>query len=110
MHADNQQQPQNSERPAGAGATASGPTILVADDMSIVREPIAASLRAAGYDVACAVDGREALALIQSRRPKLILLDLNMPFLDGLAVMRTMNSLGPEFHAIVMLLSGPVDD
>jgi hypothetical protein len=44
LHADNQQ-PQ-SERSAN-GHTAGGPTILVADDMSIVREPIAASLRAA---------------------------------------------------------------
>jgi CheY-like chemotaxis protein/HD-like signal output (HDOD) protein len=108
LHADNQQNQQQPDRPAAAGG-AGGPTILVADDMSIVREPIAASLRAAGYDVACAADGKEALALIQSRRPKLILLDLNMPFLDGLAVMRAMNSLGPEFHAIVMLLTSDSD-
>jgi two-component system chemotaxis response regulator CheY len=94
---------------AAAGAGAAGPTILVADDMSKVREPIAASLRAAGYDVACAADGKEAMALIQSRRPELILLDLNMPLLDGLGVMRAMNALPPEFHATVLLLTSDSD-
>jgi HD-like signal output (HDOD) protein/CheY-like chemotaxis protein len=89
--------------------TPSGPTVLVADDMSIVREPIVASLRAAGYDAVCAADGREAVALIRARRPRLILLDLNMPELDGLEVIRAMNALPPEFHAQVILLTAESD-
>ena len=92
-----------------APAPAGGPTVLVADDMSIVREPIAASLRAAGYTVVCAADGREAMELIQSHRPRLILLDLNMPVLDGLGVMRAMNALDAAFHGIVMLLTSDSD-
>jgi CheY-like chemotaxis protein len=99
-----QGQPQDAAAPP-----ATGPTILVADDMSIVREPIAASLRAAGYAVVCAADGKDAMALIQSHRPRLILLDLNMPLLDGLGVMRAMNALDAEFHGIVMLLTSDSD-
>jgi HD-like signal output (HDOD) protein/CheY-like chemotaxis protein len=93
----------------GSVHTPAGPTVLVADDMSIVREPIAASLRAAGYDAVCASDGREAVALIRGRRPRLILLDLNMPELDGLEVIRAMNALPPEFHAQVILLTAESD-
>jgi CheY-like chemotaxis protein len=79
-----------SQDAAAATPPVSGaPTVLVADDMSIVREPIAASLRAAGYVVVAAADGKEAVELIQSHRPRLILLDLNMPVLDGLGVMRS---------------------
>jgi two-component system chemotaxis response regulator CheY len=89
--------------------TPTGPTVLVADDMSIVREPIAASLRAAGYNAVCAADGREALALIRSSRPRLILLDLNMPELDGLEVIRAMNALPAEYHAQVILLTAESD-
>lgn len=112
MSADNTQDHQEpttgaaAPAPAGAGGS---PTVLVADDMSIVREPIAASLRAAGYDVVCAADGKEAMAMIQSRRPELILLDLNMPLLDGLGVMRAMNALPTEFHATVLLLTSDSD-
>src|SRR5690349_17458795 len=92
-----------------AAAAPPAPTVLVADDMSIVREPIAASLTAAGYNVVCAADGKEALDLIRSRRPQLIVLDLNMPLLDGLAVMRAMNALPPEYHAAVILLTADCD-
>lgn len=93
----------------GSAHTHAGPTVLVVDDMSIVREPIATSLRAAGYDAVCAADGREAVALIRARRPRLILLDLNMPELDGLEVIRAMNALPAEFHAQVILLTADSD-
>jgi len=84
-------------------------TILIADDMNIVREPIAASLRAAGYEVLCACDGKEALELIRSHRPRLALLDLNMPVLDGLAVVRAMHALPSAYHAQVILLTADTD-
>jgi len=95
--------------PAPAPATTAAPTVLIADDMSIVREPIAASLRAAGYNAICAADGKEAVAMIQSHRPRLILLDLNMPSLDGLDVIRAMNAMPPEFQVQVILLTADSD-
>jgi two-component system chemotaxis response regulator CheY len=92
-----------------SGADPSDRTILIADDMNIVREPIAASLRAAGYEVICACDGKEALELIRSTRPRLALLDLNMPVLDGLAVIRAMHALPSAYHAHVILLTADTD-
>ena len=58
---------------------------LVVDDMAVFREPIAATLRREGYETSCARDGGEALTLASQERPDLILLDMGMPVMDGLA-------------------------
>jgi CheY-like chemotaxis protein len=64
------------------------PTILVVDDAAICREPIAASLRAAGYRTLCAGNGQEALWIVEQQRPDLVLLDIAMPVMDGIATLR----------------------
>ncbi|MEK6676751.1 MAG: HDOD domain-containing protein [Planctomycetota bacterium] len=79
--------------------------ILVADDFALCREPIAEALRGAGYEVICAADGSEALSAIQEHHPDLVLLDVNMPKLDGLSVLRTIRC-NPEFsHTPVIMLT-----
>ena len=60
-----------------------GSLVLVVDDDVDIREVTAAVLTTAGYTVITACDGRQALELLRSIRPALILLDLNMPNLDG---------------------------
>jgi len=77
--------------------------ILVVDDMALCREPIAEALRANGYEVECAADGREALNILRKRQADLVLLDLNMPELDGLAVLRTMRR-NPDLMNIPVIL------
>ena len=67
-------------------------TILVVDDMAVFREPIAASLRAEGYETICAANGREALGLVKSHSPDLILLDVAMPVMDGLEFLRAVQA------------------
>ncbi len=62
--------------------------ILVVDDMAVFREPIAASLRLKGYETICAANGKEALEIAQNHKPDLILLDLGMPIMDGMAVLK----------------------
>jgi CheY-like chemotaxis protein len=58
--------------------------ILIVEDNAIVRGALAICLRKAGYAVATASDGREALDLLRGRpAPDLILLDMLMPVLDG---------------------------
>ena len=64
------------------------PLVLVADDDPTIRLVARETLLAAGYRVNCAADGREALALFESDPPDLVLLDMNMPNLDGLTACR----------------------
>jgi len=57
--------------------------VLVVDDDQDQREVLSALLESAGYAVAQATDGREALAKAKARRPKVIILDLMMPTMNG---------------------------
>jgi len=60
--------------------------ILVADDKASSRELVRTVLEHSGYEVLEAADGAEALAMAQDKEPDLILLDLQMPALDGFGV------------------------
>jgi CheY-like chemotaxis protein len=62
--------------------------ILVVDDMAVFREPIAASLRLGGFEASCAADGEEALRMTRADHPDLILLDVSMPNMDGMAFLK----------------------
>jgi DNA-binding response OmpR family regulator len=61
--------------------------IVVADDDRMFRKVAETTLRRQGYDVATASDGEEALQLIRSERPDMIILDLIMPKLQGFDVL-----------------------
>lgn len=63
-------------------------TVMVADDSNDVRELIALQLRPLGYQIVEAANGQEALELAQQASPSLILMDIHMPVLDGLAATR----------------------
>src|SRR4051812_47065904 len=65
-------------------------TVLIVDDLSIFREPIDAVLRAQGYRTLMASNGREALGIMTSQVPDLVLLDLSMPSMDGVRVLTRM--------------------
>jgi DNA-binding response OmpR family regulator len=64
--------------------------ILVVDDSVTVRRLIAARLSADGYEVVEAEDGMQALELVRSERPALVVLDKVMPKLDGFEVVRAL--------------------
>ena len=61
--------------------------IIVADDDRMFRKVAETTLRRQGYDVTTASDGEEALQLIRSERPDMIVLDLIMPKLQGFDVL-----------------------
>ncbi|MDF1566146.1 MAG: response regulator [Deltaproteobacteria bacterium] len=63
------------------------PEVLVVDDSLSVRRHLEKTLRAAGYQVRCAVDGADALAEARASAPDLILTDLEMPVLHGFELM-----------------------
>ena len=62
--------------------------VVVADDDRMFRKAAETTLRRQGYTVATASDGEEALQLIRSERPDIIVLDLIMPKLQGFDVLR----------------------
>ena len=57
--------------------------ILVVDDDPFIRDVIAELLAEEGYPVATAADGAEALRFVVATRPSLVLLDMDMPVVDG---------------------------
>jgi two-component system, OmpR family, response regulator len=77
--------------------------LLVVDDEPNIRELLSASLRYAGFEVATASDGQQALALAESFRPDLLVLDVMMPGLDGFGVVRRLRQSGK--HTPVLFLT-----
>ena len=70
----------------------SGSRVLVIDDEDMVREVVTRYLQVEGYEVAGAADGAEGLRLARSWSPDLIVLDLMLPVMDGLAVCRAVRA------------------
>jgi phosphoserine phosphatase RsbU/P len=70
----------------------SRPEILVVDDDALSRKVLAQLLSAAGYNCRVSKDGSEALDIIHSSPPSLLLLDFDMPGLDGAQVLRCLRS------------------
>ena len=70
--------------------------ILVADDDDDVRSLIARNLSRAGYQVIEATDGAQAIELAQSQLPNLALIDIKMPRMDGIAVLRALQTMQPH--------------
>ena len=63
-------------------------TILLVEDDEQTRKAVAANLEGHGYGIRAAADGEEAIVLWELRRPDLILLDLGLPGIDGIGVLR----------------------
>jgi DNA-binding response OmpR family regulator len=77
---------------------------LIADDDAGIRRLLAAVLELEGWDVWCARDGEEALALAAEYRPDAVLLDVLMPKADGLTALRRLReSEGGRDCAVVMV-------
>ncbi len=76
--------------------------ILVVDDDDDVRESLRRSLAFEGYDVRTAADGEQALAAIAERVPDAVVLDLQMPRLDGLATCRRLRAAGHDLPILML--------
>lgn len=83
--------------------------VLVVDDMAIVREPIAASLCDAGFEVKQAGNGKEALLILKDWMPQVILLDVAMPEIDGLTFLKMIRETAACKNLPVILLTAISD-
>jgi DNA-binding NtrC family response regulator len=76
--------------------------ILVIDDEQGIRNLLDTLLRRKGYDVILAESGRKGLELFRREHPDVIVLDLKMPEVDGIAVLEQVRSLNPGQPVIVL--------
>ncbi|TDD55977.1 response regulator transcription factor [Saccharopolyspora elongata] len=84
--------------------------VLVVEDDSIVRDAVLRGLETEGYEVRSAADGAKALAEISRWRPEAILLDLLMPFMDGLTMCERLRAHGDRTPILVLTARDAVGD
>lgn len=78
--------------------------VLIAEDDPAVRDLVRARLSSAGYAVAAVNDGQSALSMMMGARPDILILDLNMPEMDGFRVLEAMQGYGVR-DVLVMVLT-----
>lgn len=88
----------------------SPPLILVVDDEENIRFLVETGLKLAGFSTIDATNGREALAAIAEHRPKLVVLDVMMPELDGFEVVRRLRDAGDNTPVILLTAHDSTDD
>ncbi|MBL8990514.1 MAG: diguanylate cyclase [Phycisphaerae bacterium] len=85
------------------------PVVLVIDDSVDVHRLIGARLKSENVTIASAMDGRQGLAMAAAQRPAVVLLDLDMPGMDGYAVLRGLKNDPCTVNVPVIVLSGMSD-
>ncbi|HEV8726441.1 MAG TPA: sigma-54 dependent transcriptional regulator [Candidatus Binatia bacterium] len=88
---------------------ATGGRVLVVDDDAAARELFEVRLGALNCEVAMASDGREALSAIRLQTPALVLLDLQMPGMGGMEVLRALRRDGIDLPVIVITAHGSIE-
>jgi DNA-binding response OmpR family regulator len=92
------------------GVVRSEPLVLVVDDEATVRQALERALRLEGFAVSTAADGHEALAAVAQRPPSVIVLDVMMPGLDGVSVVRRLRGDGIDVPVCMLSARDEVED
>jgi len=83
--------------------------VLIVDDEKNIVTSLKGILSDEGYDVLTATDGLEALEKIQLDPPDLVLLDIWLPGMDGIEVLKTVKNYHPEVEVLIMSGHGTID-
>jgi two-component system response regulator MprA len=84
--------------------------VLVVDDDHAVRESLRRSLAFNGYEVELAADGEQGLKAVASSRPDVVVLDVMMPRMDGLAACRALRAAGDDVAVLMLTARDDVSD
>src|SRR6266446_3648624 len=87
----------------GQNTTVEMASILAVDDSASMRQMVTFTLKGAGYEVVEAQDGHEALGIAKTKTVNLVLTDINMPKMDGIALIRALRAL-PNYKFTPMLM------
>jgi Response regulators consisting of a CheY-like receiver domain and a winged-helix DNA-binding domain len=93
-------------QPETNGAALLAKAILVVDDSMTVRKLISGKLEKNGHKVVCAEDGADAIAVLENFVPDLVLLDIDMPKMDGYQVCKLIRSKSATKDVPVIMISG----
>ena len=83
-------------------SSSAAPRVLVVDDDPDVLASLERGLRLSGFEVSTAVDGAEALRSATETRPDAIVLDINMPVLDGVSVVTALRAMDNDVPVCVL--------
>jgi two-component system, OmpR family, response regulator len=95
---------------AGMSKTQPEARLLVVEDEPNILELLSASLRLAGFEVATATGGLEALTAVQRHRPDLVVLDVMLPDLDGFDVARRLRSADTRTPVLFLTAKDATED
>lgn len=102
--------PQNPQQPPSQAAPAILPKkVLIVEDDFFIRDLYQIEAQKFGYLVSYAADGEEALNKIKTEHPDIILLDLMLPKIDGIEVLKTLKS-DPTLSKIPVIIATNVED
>ena len=91
------------------GAAAS-PVVLIADDDPDILSLVSLRLKKSGFGVVTAADGEEALRAVREHRPELAIVDVRMPKMDGLELIRRIRADDESSEMPIIVLSARVRD
>ena len=86
------------------------PVVLVVEDDQGVRESLAMVLEYQDYDVEQAVTGEDGLRLVESQSPDLVILDINLPGIDGIETCRLLRKRGIDIPVLMLTARQEVSD
>lgn len=77
--------------------------VMAVDDSKTMRDMVSFTLRSAGFEVTEAEDGQKALTALRGSQVDVIITDLNMPNMDGIALIRSLRA-DPKYRAVPILM------
>jgi two-component system chemotaxis response regulator CheY len=86
-------------------------TIMIVDDSASMRRVVGIALKGAGYDVLEGVDGKDALSKLTGQKVHMIISDVNMPVMDGIAFLKAVKQMPSyKFTPVIMLTTESAEE
>lgn len=85
-------------------------TVLVVDDETVLAEMVSMALRYEGWNIATAADGASAITAARSSRPDAVVLDVMLPDMSGLDVLRKLREQNPQLPVLLLTAKDAIED